>query len=398
MLAEKHKLRYLEGIRGLAAIIVVLHHYILAFYPAFNFGDANQAHIGNGKIELLFAQTPLNIIYNGGFAVCIFFILSGYVLSNAYHQTNNPKILIQYAIKRYFRLLVPVAASIILAYTFIKIGFMHNATLGPVTKTNDWLSGAFDRDGGLYDVLKNMFVDVFFFKDNKYNPVLWTMTYELLGSMLIFSFLLITHPFKYKMSLYAGLILLLFYTGNNFYAAFILGVLLNKHIVQQQQSASKPISIPKWLSALGIIIGIYFCSYPICYNPENTMFALITWPFMASYEFFHVVGSFILMFVICHSTSLKMALSGKIVKYIGNISFSFYLLHFIILCSFSCYLFSLFYPSCNYNLAVLLSFLCSLPVIAICSIFYNKWIDKSGIKLSEIVLSFVTSKIARLKN
>ena len=397
MLTEKHKLRHIEGIRGLAAVIVVLHHYTLAFYPALNFGDANQTHIGNGKMELFFAHSPLNIVYNGGFAVCIFFILSGYVLSNNYHQTNNPKILIQYAIKRYFRLLVPVAASIIIAYAFIKMNFMHNADLGTVTKTNDWLSGAFNHNGSIYELIKNIFVDVFFFKDNSYNPVLWTMTYELLGSMLIFSFLLLIHPFKYKMYLYWSLILILFFTGNNFYAAFILGVVLNKHIVQQQ-STNNPISVPKWLSIIGFIIGIYFCSYPICLNPQNTMYALITWPFMTSYEFFHVLGSSILMFVILHSNGLKVALSGTVVKYIGKISFSFYLLHFIILCSFSSYFFSLFYPTCNYNISVLLSFLCSLPVIAVCSIAYDKWIDKSGIKLSEKVLSLVTSKIARLKD
>ena len=51
MLAEKQKLKHIEGIRGLAAIIVVLHHYTLAFYPALNFGDISQAHIGNGSLK-----------------------------------------------------------------------------------------------------------------------------------------------------------------------------------------------------------------------------------------------------------------------------------------------------------------------------------------------------------
>ena len=49
MLIAKDKIKYIEGIRGLAAIIVVLHHYTLAFYPALNFGDPNQTNFGNGK-------------------------------------------------------------------------------------------------------------------------------------------------------------------------------------------------------------------------------------------------------------------------------------------------------------------------------------------------------------
>jgi peptidoglycan/LPS O-acetylase OafA/YrhL len=385
MLAEKQKLQHIEGIRGLAAIIVVLHHYTLAFYPALNFGDISQAHIGNGSLELLMANTPINLIYNGGFAVCIFFILSGYVLSNSYHQTNNPKILIQYAIKRYFRLLVPVSASIIIAYVFIKIGFMHNSNLGAVTKTNDWLSTAFDHDRGILAVIKNIFVDVFFFKDNQYNPVLWTMTYELIGSFLIFSFLLLIHPFKYKMSLFIGLILVLFFTDNNFYAAFILGVVLNKYVMQQQAEDNVMV-IPKWLLVLILFVGIYFCSYPLAIDVNHTIYGFITFSFLLNYEFYHVLGSFIVMFVILHSEKLKTILSGKTMRYIGKISFSFYLLHFIILCSFSCYLFSLFYSKCHYNLAVLLACLCSLPLIGISAMFYYQCFDKSGIKLSEKVL------------
>ncbi len=383
MLPEKSKLQHIEGVRGLAAIIVVLHHYTLAFYPALNFGNSDQAHIGTGGIELALARTPFNILYNGGFAVCIFFILSGYVLSNAYHQHNDPKILIQYTIKRYFRLLVPVGVSILLAYIFIRIGFMNNTGLGDVTKTNEWLIGAFDKDGGFYDVLKNVFVDVFFFHDNKYNPVLWTMTYELLGSFLIFGFLLLTHPVKYKMSLYILLILALLFTDNNFYAAFIIGVLLNKYIWQKQELA---FSIPRWVIVAILMIGLFLSSYPICNDPDKTMYGFITFSFLTNYDFYHVIGSFLVMFTILNSEKLKALLSGKIVSYVGKISFSFYLLHFIILCSLSCYLFKVFYPVCGYNVSVILSWLLSIPVIALTSHWYYKWIDRSGIKASEKVL------------
>lgn len=389
MLEDKHKLKYIEGIRGLAAFIVVFHHYTLAFYPALNYGENNQTHFGNGNIELLIARSPLNLLYNGGFAVCIFFILSGYVLSNSYHKTQNTIILTHYSIKRYFRLLVPVSVTIILAYLFIKLRFMSNVDLGTITKGGDWLAGSFTQTGGIFDVIKNVFIDVFFFKDNKYNPVLWTMTYELLGSLLLFSFLLIIHPLKHKTKLYVALILILFITQNNFYAAFILGALLNKYIIQKQQTT---VFFPKWLLALCFITGLFFSSYPMCNDISKTMYQFITLPFLINYEFYHVIGSFIVMFVILHSTILKAILSSRIFSFIGKISFSFYLLHFIILCSFSCYLFKIFYPMYNYNTSVLLAFLCSLPVMIGTSILYYQWIDRAGIKFSEKVLSVFITK------
>lgn len=387
MLAEKHKLKYLEGIRGLAAIIVVLHHYILAFYPAMSSGDEKQIHNETSYFEEVMAQIPLNILYNGNFAVCIFFILSGYVLSNTYHQSNNYKILIQYAIKRYFRLLVPVSVSILLAYAFVELGFMNRLYVGEITKSKEWLAGSFNFSENILPLVKNMFVDVFFFKDNSYNPVLWTMTYELLGSLLIFLFLLVIHPIKYKFSLYGLLAIVLFVTGNNLYAAFILGVILNKYAVQKQTSAGG-ISMPSWFLWLLFIIGFYFGSYPLCLDVKNTiMYGILYFPWLKIEEFYHVIGAFLMMFVIVNSPRVQQLVSGKGLNYIGKISFSFYLLHFIVLTSLSCFLFKHFFQSYEYNSSVILAFLCSLPVIAGVSIVYYKWIDRAGMKLSEKILN-----------
>ena len=387
MLAEKHKLKYLEGIRGLAAIIVVLHHYIMAFYPAMSSGDEKQIHNETSYFEEVMAQIPLNILYNGNFAVCIFFILSGYVLSNAYHQSNNYKILIQYTIKRYFRLLVPVSVSILLAYAFVELGFMNRLYVGEITKSKEWLAGSFNFSENILPLIKNMFVDVFFFKDNSYNPVLWTMTYELLGSLMIFLFLLVIHPIKYKFSLYSLLAIALFVMGNSLYAAFILGVILNKYAVQKQTSAGG-ISMPSWFLWLLFIIGFYFGSYPLCLDVKNTiMYGILYFPWLKNEEFYHVIGAFLMMFVIVNSPRAQQLVSGKGLNYIGKISFSFYLLHFIVLTSLSCFLFTFFFQSYEYNSSAILAFLCSLPVIAGVSIVYYKWIDKAGMKLSEKILN-----------
>jgi peptidoglycan/LPS O-acetylase OafA/YrhL len=72
---SEKKLFYLDGIRGLAACIVVISHYIQVFYPAALNGRPQQAH---SKWDIWYGHSPINLFYNGQFAVCLFFVLSGY--------------------------------------------------------------------------------------------------------------------------------------------------------------------------------------------------------------------------------------------------------------------------------------------------------------------------------
>ena len=85
------KIRYLDGLRGLAAFEVVFHHFILAFYPALFAGPGVPTHLAPGQ-EVFVSGSVLNLLYDGNFAVCIFFVLSGYVLSHKFFWTRIMKL------------------------------------------------------------------------------------------------------------------------------------------------------------------------------------------------------------------------------------------------------------------------------------------------------------------
>ena len=59
----------LDWLRGLAAFNVVLFHFACAFYP--------HAVSEYDPAPWAIADTPLAIVYNGGFAVAVFFVLFG---------------------------------------------------------------------------------------------------------------------------------------------------------------------------------------------------------------------------------------------------------------------------------------------------------------------------------
>src|SRR3984957_18097151 len=75
------RIAYLESIRGIAALQVLLLHFLAAFAPDLVYALPTGAAIA-GYIHL----SPLYFLYDGYSAVYIFFALSGYVLTRSFER------------------------------------------------------------------------------------------------------------------------------------------------------------------------------------------------------------------------------------------------------------------------------------------------------------------------
>jgi peptidoglycan/LPS O-acetylase OafA/YrhL len=384
----QNKLAFLDGVRGVAMIIVVFHHFGLGFFPAINYLNPDQIHLGNGQVELLIAKTPLNLFFNGGFAVSIFFILSGFVLSYKFHRSGSHKLLREYAAKRYFRLLIPVGVSIILCYMLHEAGLFTHKELGDITKSKDWLSCLFTDMKTVAVMIKNVFIDVFVNNDNPYNPVLWTMTIEFLGSLLLFSFLTLAGNTKKSILLHIIVAFLILLTDKKFYAAFILGSLISRLFVNG-------FSFPKgWkgiiIKLFLLVAGIYLSSYPQGSFVRQSIWKPLAWDWTNSYDLFHVLGSFCLLFVICYEKNFMRFFSVKPFLYLGKISFSFYLIHLAVMCSLGSTIFLRLWKPGTYFIPFFISFISSMAVTFLISHFYHKYLDKTSIRFSEKMGKLIT--------
>jgi peptidoglycan/LPS O-acetylase OafA/YrhL len=87
---EKYK--NLDGLRGLAALIVVFWHYSLGFAPSLS-GGAAPRHV---PLESLLSTTPLHIFIAGPSAVSLFFVLTFLSLfGREYTHYSSYKVLTQ---------------------------------------------------------------------------------------------------------------------------------------------------------------------------------------------------------------------------------------------------------------------------------------------------------------
>lgn len=376
----EEKLFYLDGIRGLAAFAVVISHYIQVFYPAALNGRPQQAHF---KWDIWYGHSPINLFYNGQFAVCLFFVLSGYVLSvkmfeNELDSETFLKLLHSSALRRYIRLAVPAAVSVLLVYLAIITNAFYLQDIWGTTWT-DMKKNYYALDTNIYTVIKAAIFDPFFrFKAHPYNPVLWTMSYELLGSFLIFGFLALFGRVKKRWIVY---VVLSFAFIHTYFVTFLWGMLLADLLKHKWVKSTI-------MKVLVLLMGIYLGSAPYT-SLVGTMYEPIElWTKNFDIDprlLARTLGSAMILFALLRSKVLQQVFGWKAFVYLGQISFSLYLIHFTFLNTFSAFLFSKVIHIFSYNLAYAITFLVSMVPLFILSHYYMKYIDQGALKLARKV-------------
>lgn len=251
---EKEK--YLDGLRGLAAFIVVVSHFLIGFYPSFHTGNIDTLRTNSG-IEILFAKTPLNLIYGGNVSVCIFFILSAYVLTYRFFRDNNENIIISSLVRRYLRLMPPVLFSITVAYCLMKLGLFYNVEASKVTLSDWWLGSFYNFEPNFYEMIKQGLYGVFLEHSYTYNSVLWTMYYEFYGSLIVLVSALVFGKIKNRYIFYVVALLI---TVKTYFFTFFLGLILS-----DLSNSKNNFTIrynKNYINIIFIIIGLFLASYP----------------------------------------------------------------------------------------------------------------------------------------
>jgi peptidoglycan/LPS O-acetylase OafA/YrhL len=371
------KINYLDGLRGIAAINVMIMHFFIILIPAIIYSDRMPSHLGN--LERIFSITPLGLIGAGNFSVCIFFVLSGYVLTQKYFRTKDKKIIISGAVRRYIRLFVPVLAATVLSFSLASIGAFHYYIETVMISGNNNYDSYWTFTPDIVDAIKQAVWGSFFTGSDTYNPVLWTMTVEFYGSMLVFALALLFGVQRKRWTFYLAAAVFFF---NSYYFAFIIGMGL-ADIFNSKTSVFKTDN--KMILSVILFSGLFLGSYPVGTVTNDSLYGFLNnGLFDIPKLTYHILGAVMIMYVLLNSQWLQKVFSSPVPVFLGKISYSLYLIHFLIISSFTCALFLVLYPILPYWIAVLIScFLSMLLIIPLSYLFY-KYIDMVGVGLSKV--------------
>lgn len=329
---------HLDGLRGVAAFVVVATHSLSAFHPNLVFGSPADWS------SWLFLRTPLALVTNGFGAVAVFFMLSGFVLTKKYFLTiPSLGMFAEDLSKRFVRLYLVALPASLAAVAMMLAGLYCNAAAALVSQS-DWL-GHLRSAGSPRDVVR-LLGSPLASMSGDFIVVGWTLWVELWASYLLFIVVLSLYalPRRSRALAYAALFVFARIgfgkpSQVGWLSYFILGMAIADNEQLIKAFLDRIGRRPRLIIICGLLATLLVFGCVPSYAWAEGDHAVPRWacraasiPFVSGPSGLTGVVAFLLV-VLWRPARLLMSLRPML--YLGHISVGLYLVHIPIICSAS---------------------------------------------------------------
>jgi len=309
--AQAGRISSLDSIRGLAALAVLFGHTAGSF---------------TWPMSLAWTNLPLvNILFDGRSAVTMFFVLSGFVLARPYTLSDTPEkparklFFPTFFLRRITRIWIPWFCVFCLS-AIIKAWFFRDYITDP--PTSHWLGKFWHDPFSFFNMLRQC---AYLQHDatRQLLPQDWSLGVELKGSALIPVFLFLNRK-HIAYSLALSILFLLAVTTGEYYFSFMVGVLL-ANFYGRIESRVRPVGFGYKCAILFLglalyqarLAGDYLAEYSV--TEEKIVWCIAT------------VGCALVLIASLNSRRIQAALNHSATVFLGRISYSVYLVQFVVL-------------------------------------------------------------------
>ena len=268
-------------------------------------------------------KTPLHLLLDGTSAILYFFILSGYVLTLSMKNTDQLSIVsyIKFITLRIFRIFPAFIFTLLITYFII-----HSIQSRPST----WLDRYWTNPSDLFSLIKQIVLIVRLPNDPllRLIPQDWTLTIEIAISLML-------PILAYASQKKSTLVLIFIYCAVQFLSLdpFVFDFSIGVFIACNRENLKT-----KWLRNNYKLIWIIIAILLVCADYFFPHIMTLTDLVLLHHKSW---GLAIFLWAIISSPKIQRLLSIQPLIFLGKISFSFYLIHLIILFSMTLYLHTL---------------------------------------------------------
>lgn len=384
----KERLRYLDGIRGLMALCVVLSHFAGVYYPGLHCVDWA---VQFGGAATMLVTVPLSVAVNGTIAVQFFFILSGALTAIGVFRRKDTDIL-QGAVNRYLRLLPVVFGSVFLTFLLMKFGWMWHLSIIDRVRGGDFLAGFCDFEPTFFGFLMDAFASTFL-TQSKYVQPFWTIHYEMSGWLLTTVICYLSKGRPWRRLAYAAIAGYLVSIREYHYFAFVLGIIVADFYYYGEDETTffsklytKLIRSKVFLAVL-CVVGVYLGCIPL---QGGVLWAYSWLPMGHGETVYRAAGIAMLIWCIMNCNPIQVFLERRLFQWLGKISFATYAFHWPLMLSFETGVFMVLNRVLSCDVSAIASFLLTLPVIY--GVSWLAWYCLERKKLTDLIRRAISHK------
>lgn len=352
-MTEKNRIDWIDGLKGVCSVWVLLLHYLLSFYPN-GYVGWNCVPTEAEKFDYYFDSFPYSLLTNGPFVLFTFFALIAFLPAYQYFSDGKRERIQRQAKVRYFRLMPAILFSCVLSWAFFELGLYRGVEVSEVTG-NPWISAVIlpnmTLPGALFDGLIGAHI-----LGSDYTLVIWCMDYIFLGSYLAYATLLLFGDMKNRAPVYIAMLVFGFLVP--WTISFTAGIAAADVLVNLKDGTKGRSLIGAGLMLFGFAIG---------------KFPSVLLPSWLVPDTLYGIGNFFFIIGIALCAPVVSLLSKKPFRVLGKYSFSIMLCHPFVLLTVSSMLFlHLRTLGLSPELNTLICIIVSLPLNAIAAFIVEK--------------------------
>ncbi|MEQ2527525.1 acyltransferase [Bacillaceae bacterium CLA-AA-H227] len=372
----------IDSLRGLAALTVLLSHFMAVF-------DINSNNTyAMGYLQNWYKYSPIHILWAGHEAVLLFFILSGFVLTLPF-MGNHSFSYRGYLVKRFFRIYIACIVSVFVALALKGLLDQNDRMVDSA-----WMNTMWDEDFSISTIINHFLLIGAY--SGEISPVIWSLVYEMRISIIfpIIVYFVLKYDWK-KVLLFALLlsafccILSAMFSNNTFNnllltghytSIFIVGSLLAKHhlfIIDKTRAIKR---LQKYLLLITGVL-IYTCNWLI--DPDSILHNILMVDWTAT------LGASIFIILSVSSPTLSKLLKSKTPSFFGKISYSLYLYHLTIL---------MFFIKYDTGLPIALTLLLTFIVSVLVATVSYQFVEIPSMKAGKTIANRLKEKLSISKS